>query len=454
MKRTLVASLDGLKDYSADVYFSSGDVQVVQGPAGRYREAGGKPLSRFGYRFQIRHVGQPHLAVIRYPDDKRRFMIVNDGTSYDLSTGITSGHAYPVSGKMQEIRQVFWPRWDDCSLCFMTWGYGEPAAVAAIDIYELSELPELKINTSGGGREFGIQYEDPCGIGAAEGAMTYVEWLDRVVAYAKYTGQTFFSYPICWYHGPQFPSKREPSDAFNVMVAGDRKQYSAWTTHPPDWPSVLLERFGKEGLAFQGVLTLLRLGSLMKKMNTDLEAIKAGSDTINNMLWCDQVQAGTNDWTPLYNARNYDGLLSFHADGKDVWTYPWAYGEKARGPYHPGPIFNPLHPIVQEAVIGFISEIAERYGRFPAFKGIAITMWAPTIIWFGSIHSGYDDYTIERFEKETGVNIPPIIRMKSTGYVRLVNPGIRISQYITLSSFMPPNNSLKQLNMPAKTELS
>ena len=104
MKRTLVASLDGLKDYSADVYFSSGDVQVVQGPAGRYREAGGKPLSRFGYRFQIRHVGQPHLAVIRYPDDKRRFMIVNDGTSYDLSTGITSGHAYPVSGKMQEIR--------------------------------------------------------------------------------------------------------------------------------------------------------------------------------------------------------------------------------------------------------------------------------------------------------------------------------------------------------------
>ena len=57
--------------------------------------------------------------------------------------------------------------------------------------------------------------------------------------------------------------------------------YSPWTNHPPDWPSVLLERFGEEGIDFKGSLTLLRLGSLMRKMNIDLDSIKAGANTIN-----------------------------------------------------------------------------------------------------------------------------------------------------------------------------
>ena len=32
-------------------------------------------------------------------------------------------------------------------------------------------------------------------------------------------------------------------------------------------------------------------------------------------------------------------------------------------------------------------------------------MWAPTLIWFGSIHSGYDDYTTGLFEEETGIKV-------------------------------------------------
>ncbi len=409
--KTLLATFDCCKEHSPSEYFSCGEVKVVKGPAGRYREAEAKPLSRFGYRFQIKNIGRPHLAVIRYPDDKRRFMIINDGTTYDMSTGITSGHAYPMSNKVQEVHLIFWPRWEDCSLCFMTWGHGEPAAVTEIAVYELSDLPELEGKAIKGSREFGIQYEDPCGIGMAEGASNYEEWLDRVVTYAKHTGQKYFSYPICWYHGPFFPSRREPSDAFNCIAAKDRKMYGPWTTSPPDWPAVLLKRFEKEGLEFQGVLTLLRLGSLMKKMNIDLDAIKAGAETINNMLWNDQVQAGTNDWTPTYNARNYENLLNYAEEKKKLITElhsfsDWVYGEKSGGPYHPGPIFNPLHPVVQEAIVGFAAEIGQRYGKYSAFKGIAITMWAPTLIWFGSIHAGYDDYTTELFEKETGVKIP------------------------------------------------
>jgi len=404
--KILLAKFDCVKEYPADQYFNCGDVKVVRGPAGRYREAEGKPLSRFGYRFGIKNVGRPHLAVIRFPDDKRRFFVINDGTCYDLSSGITTGMAYPLSGKMKETRQVFWPRWNDCSICFMTWGHGEPAAVAELEIYELDDLPALDLPNVPGRRELGIQYEDPCGTGGAEGAITFDQWLDHVVTYARHTGQKLLSYPICWYHGPQFPSQREPADCFSVVVAPDRKQYSAWTTNPPDWPAVILDRFGKEGLEFQGVLTLLRLGSLMQKMNIDLDAIKSGVDTYNNMLWNDYVQTGTNCWTPTYNARNYDKLVEYHEQEKSQADFPWAYGEKPGGPYPPGPMFNPLHPTVQEAIVGFTGEIAKRYGRFPAFKGIAITLWAPTIVWFGSLRAGYDDYTVGSFEKETGVKVP------------------------------------------------
>ena len=33
-------------------------------------------------------------------------------------------------------------------------------------------------------------------------------------------------------------------------------------------------------------------------------------------------------------------------------------------------------------------------------------MWHATILWFGSLHAGYDDYTINLFQQETGIRVP------------------------------------------------
>ena len=49
---------------------------------------------------------------------------------------------------------------------------------------------------------------------------------------------------------------------------------------------------------------------LLKKMNVDLDAIKGGADTFNNMLWNNQVQASPQDWTLQYNARNYTAIVA------------------------------------------------------------------------------------------------------------------------------------------------
>ena len=405
--------IDCTQEYPPDSYFAHGNVAVVESAAGRYREAEAKPLSRFGYRFRIEHVGRPHRIVVRYPDDKRRYMCIMDGTSYDLTTAVFTGWEQPLTGRMVELEQVFWPRWEDCSIVFMTWSEGEPAAAASIEICELDPLEPLAVPGDpgdGSRREVGIQYEDPCGCCAAEGARTREEWIDHLVQYARHTGQNLLAYPMAWYHGPQFPSEREPSDGFGVVVAQDRKQYSRWTTHPEDWYAGLLERFAREGLAFQGALTLLRLGSLMQKMNIDLDAIKSGADTFNNMLWNDQVQSSTNDWTPIYNARNFNKIAEM-LKGKppaEPWNAlpEWAYGERRAPDAHMGAMFNPLHPTVQEALVGFVREIGTRYAKFPAFRGISFNMFASAMPWFGSIHSGYDDYSINLFEKETGIHVP------------------------------------------------
>lgn len=403
----LLESIDCTGEYPADRYFAQGKTEVCQSPAGRYRQAEGRPLARFGYRFAVEHAGQPHLALIRYPDDRRRFMCIMDGTCYDLTTGVFTGGAQPLSNRMLELRQVFWPRWQDCSIVFTTWSHGEPAAAASVEVYQLEPLPVLDVPGDpgdGSRRELGIQYEDPCGTGASEGATSREEWVEHVAAYMRYSGQKLLVYPLVWYHGPQYPSTREPADAFDLVVGRDRRQYVRWTTRPPEWVAPLLERFGREGLEFQASLTLLRLGSLMAQMNTDPEAVNRGAETINNLLWQGQVQSGTSDWTVVYNVRNYPALLDYYAAGRDMKDFPWAYGE--RGGPHPAPLFNPLHPQVQEAVVGVVREIAQRYGGYPAFTGISLNLWHATILWFASLHAGYDDVTVNAFAADTGIEVP------------------------------------------------
>ena len=399
--KRLVRGFDCAQEYPADTYFGHGNIRVVDSPIGRYREAEGRPLSRFGYRFQVENIGRPHLAVVRYPDDKRRYMCMMDGTSYDLTVGVFTDVSQPLSNRMLEIRRIFWPRWNDCSIVFMTWSNGEPAAVADVKIYELEDLPPMAIPASKADsprRDFGIQFEDPCGKGGSVGAFNHEEWTERMVSYMKHSGQRLLTYPLVWYHHPIYPSDIEPCGDFGWISAPDRQYYNPWTTRPADWVAQTLERFGEEGLEFQASMTLLRLGTLMEKMNIDLESIKAGADTYNNMLNNNQVQSSTMDWTPIYNVLNLQKSAEGRLEGN-------AYGERP-GPFGKGVMFNPLHPTVQKAVLAVTQEIVDRYAKYPAFKGVAVNMWHSTITWFFSLNAGYDDYTTSLFEKETGIDIP------------------------------------------------
>ena len=416
----LVCRVDCTQQQGPDRYFQSAQTRVVTSPIGDYREAAPQHEARFGYRFSVHDVGCPHELIVRYPDDKPRFMCVMDGSTYDLSTGVFSGDRIPVSGRMREIRLIFWPRWTACTLVFATWSEGRPAAVASFEVHKLDSLPPVAIRDADNGaaqREFGMAFEDPCGMGLSMGASGREQWIERVATFMRHTGQSVLTYPIAWYHGPQFPSDREPSDIFEIAVAADRRMYGRYTSQPTEWVTPLLDTFAKQGLGFMAEVRFFRLGSLMQKMNTDLAAVRAGADTINNMLWNGQVQSGTMDWTVVYNARNYPEMLARQL-GVHVHKFkgfPFAYGEKCYadigGGYPstlipPGPIFNPLHPTVQEAVLGFVREIGARYGRHPAFRGLSVGLWSQTSLWYGSLRRGYDDVTVRRFQEDTRIDVP------------------------------------------------
>ena len=405
-KGKLVVSFDCSKEYGSDVFFMQKGCHTVDSPLGTYLETAETPLSRFGFRFNLENIDKPHMLVLRYPEDKRRHMLINDCFSYDLSTGIFTDVEYPVSGKIGEIHNLFWARSNDMTLTVTSWGKGEPAAVFGFDIYELEGLPENKKPECEdfATRRFGVQYEDPNGALGDLGAITPEEWCDKFIEFAKHTGQNVLVQPIHWYFGPYFDSETQPSGLLFWLSLADHNQYSIASTKAYDWITPFLDKFEEAGIDFIGGMTLMRLGNLIKNMNIDSEAIVNGADTYNNIRFDGGIMTGTNDWTRIYNPVNHERMV---AEGKERWdtdVFPLAWGEvKGKGT---GPMFNPLHPEVQKQIFEYFEEISRRFGHKKAFKGISVNIWHSTLLWFSSLKLGYDDYTVSLFEKETGICVP------------------------------------------------
>ena len=411
VKKELVFYRDCTQPLGLPDTFEVGDSCIVDSPIGRYRENAARDNSRFGYSFVLRTTEKPHLIELVYPDDKPRSICVQDGTSYDLTMGIITGSDCPITKSMQKAYNIFWPRALDQSLLISSLSGAEPAAAASIAVYELESLPDagiesdLSAGTDGiAQRTIGIQYEDPCNVGASEGAMEFDTWLAHHMEYMRASGQNRLVYPINWYHGPIIPVKSQPASRFNTVIhPTERRQYSRHAFTFPDWLDGLLSKFDREGFHFTGSLTLLRLGNLMEHMNIDQDAINAGAPTYNNILYDGTVQTSTNDWTLIYNPKNYPQAVAM---GVDNGAMQYAYGEHRTQNHLYAPIFNPIHPEVRCQVMEYFEEIVTRYAHHPSFEGLSVNFWHATILWFGDLLTGYDDVTAALFSAETGLVIP------------------------------------------------
>ena len=70
------------------------------------------------------------------------------------------------------------------------------------------------------------------------------------------------------------------------------------------------------------------------------------------------------------------------------------------------PYYNPLNPRVQQAVLEVVEELAGRYRSHESFGGVAIELSSVGYLQLPGLKWGYDDGTIARFEKDTGLRIP------------------------------------------------
>ncbi len=345
---------------------------VVSSPLGAYREAGPNRHDRFALDFYISAVGQPHVAVISYPDDKARTMevLLHDLTGkkdYQAQLGVFTGDEYPLSHQMKEQRVVFWPRSGWQSFIFMTAEAGHPAAVANIKIYQLDRLPVAAppqtFQGSVPAREIGIYYEDPVlnqTFGDTRDFDGYAQSMTRMMDYMQTFAQSTLHYPAAWYDGPLYGSSVEPLTQ-PTGVGGIRP-------HPPGYPAYFTRRLDARGMTFNAGLHMHALPSLRPFAIADLVRIHAGEETV----------------------------LNIRADGT-VW----------HGHYHGAdPGYNPLDILVQNAVGNVVDEVVDRYATEPGFNGVSLVLARVKMFTFGSADSGYNGSNLVAFQADTGVSIP------------------------------------------------
>ena len=74
---------------------------------------------------------------------------------------------------------------------------------------------------------------------------------------------------------------------------------------------------------------------------------------------------------------------------------------------HPaGPLYNPLHPAVQEAVLAALRDFVQRYAPGDAFRGVAVDVTPAGYLQYPGLDWGYDAETVSRFERETNLTVP------------------------------------------------
>ena len=368
-KLRLVDEIDCTASLGPERFASTGKSSVVSSPLGAYREAGLDRYDRMAFRFRVERPGVWHVIVVTYPDDKPRScdIIANSpkyyANVYDVATGYLCGVENRIGGRMIDFPIWFTPREEDNAIVFMTLERGRPAAAAKVAVYEVEGgLPPAAVRVPpDGGRQIGNYWEDPT-ICLQHGGLDFsppevYKSFCRLSDYLRFSGQNLVCYPIAWYIGTMYPSARE---GFRMGVGFDR--------HCIDWVEYALRLCERRGLKFLPEMYFAGTMALEDRWKGQSEeAIWAGEETPKLITW--------------------DGTQS-------------------KGFYFNPPYYNPIHPIVRQALQEYVEEAVDRYAKYPALEGISLIVGQGNCVFFGSIQSGYDDFTVGLFEKETGIHVP------------------------------------------------
>lgn len=372
---------------------------VITTPLGKFRQ----PPEIGGYvswKFRINNPARPHVVLADYPDDTTRCQtmwitaaptVLGGGYYPDNQSAndtVMLGGENPLTHTIRQHHAVFFPMGRLYTVSFGTiagqapWSPERSARIGKIRVYEiLNDVPMVKINDAPGPRRWLGQRLEPGPRAVMQSCLSsplasrfrrafilsetpnfYRTWLItsmNLVKRMRFAGENCIGYGVYMYQGVLYPS-----DTFRVSA---------------------LETFG----SFKDSMTL----TAKLFAENDL-GIFAGTEIIG---------------FPQQTIRHTDIEV---AQGADT---PAQVDKSGRQQLALFGTLNPnwLHPETEKYLDTLMDELLQLYGKLPAFQGVVIhtvlgSAWG--INWAADEKepylTGYGDWTIGLFEKETGLKIP------------------------------------------------
>lgn len=344
----------------------TGKPMIRNSPIGSYLEMGENNHDRafMEIKFPTDMIGKPCVLEFVWPDDKPRmtglYMYAPRGANRDrLGVIINSGGEYPLTNKMRTTRFTFMPGMDSYLFEIRTAGARYPAALSELNIFRMDpKFPALKVREPQGlpPRRFGHFDEDQTFDytlcvdtklpAKYSNRNAYVT--DVLMNYMNYVGMNGFEYAIYRY---QF--------GYDVVENG---VISGMYPYGIGQLGYILDAFAANDKKFFGIIQPVYVPQLKYHELTDNDYKKRG--------FC---------------------LQDF-------------YGNEARV-LHLSIRSNPCNPGVQKLLFENFRNLLANYAKHPALSGLVITDY--TLDW-GSLDNGYDDYTVNRFSKDTGIKVPAV----------------------------------------------
>lgn len=371
LSKRLIYDIDCTKPWEKG-YWEINETRIVQSPLGTYRETADKNRSAFTYAIDVLQVQVPYLLEVDYPDDNRRTFLIVELEEImgenQAGGGVECGDIYRLSHQMQTYPLFFWPRGEKVRVAIVTGNDGMRGAASRIRLYSIEDGLPAGPRGRPDGRTFGYWHEEyerwlSYFGGVDESLANHLITMNRWAQFARFTGANALCPTAMIYQTVSYPSKQ--------MIGSRVRQV--------DLMRMVLLICEKYGLKFAP--DFHPTPSTWFPDKTVLAQFEPAPEPKPYLQYSMEGDPGTASW-PRY------------------------YGNKPR---YMEPRFNPVYPGIQEWYINLFEESVQRWGDSPAFMGISsrLMSWC----WlsansFASLHWGYEDYTVDLFEKETGTKVP------------------------------------------------
>ncbi len=341
------------------------------------------------YPLSINRPGTPHILEVEYPSDVPQTLGVSilepnaagSMTSIGQDSGIYVVDAPSSSGpKMLRHRVIFWPRTKTPLVLLSNHRDGSRAVFSKIRVlagpaklpraFPPGDLPERLLagyfSRPLVPENFGaVETLDAASGRSLKDWQTFYQGASRLVEYLNYVGYGGQMLTVMADGSTIYPSALiEPTPRYDNGIHFE----SAQDPVRKDALELMLRLFDREGLK---LIPTLQFGAPLPELETRLRI--GGDDAAG-------IQLIGPEGTPYVD----------------------------KHPPLPGvaPHYNPLNPLVQEAMLAVVRELVQRYKDHPSFAGLAVELSADSFTQLPGELWGLDDATIARFQRETGVEVP------------------------------------------------